>query len=170
MNLFRCTARNLVFLSRTRATFRFRITAACLYSSTGQMQDVRRGFCLHENWREELRTYPVTSFQGRIYLVGNLDDEQRPFIKRTLQEFSTQTVLGFDTEFVCRIKHVKICLVQLASDDKVVIWRVNKMDKESLENSELARILRGKVLKVKFWNLNLTTFIGDRASSLNMHS
>lgn len=150
MIFHRCAVHSRKLVQGIRKTFRIdiRICINACFSSSGQIQNLRDGFCLHENWKEELKNYPVTSFQGRIYLVRNLDDERKPFIKKTLQEFSSQTVLGFDTEFVCRIKHVKICLVQLASEDKVVIWRVNKMDNESLENSELAQILRGQVLKV----------------------
>ena len=142
------------FQHRTRlrtdiSTFVIGFPTRCVRcSSSITTHSLREDFCLQENWKEQLETYPVTSFQGRIYRVRNLEDEQRPFVRKALQEFSRRRALGFDTEFVCRTKQIKVCLVQLASDKKVVIWQVNKMDKESLAKSELARILRGKVLKV----------------------
>lgn len=74
---------------------------------------------------EELKTYPVQSFQGKIIVV-----EQPRDIDNAVEFLSKQSVLGFDTE--TRPSFTKnhtnsVALLQLGNEEITYLFRINKI-------------------------------------------
>jgi len=75
---------------------------------------------------EYLRSLPIGSFSGKICLVDHPDG-----FHEARQAIANESVLGFDTETrpsFKRGRYHKVALLQLATQDKVFLFRLNKVN------------------------------------------
>ena len=74
---------------------------------------------------EEINTLPLLQFSGEIVIVDN-----ETILERAINELKGETILGFDTEtkpsFLKGVSH-KVCLLQLSTDNKCYLFRLNKI-------------------------------------------
>ncbi|MCD4793574.1 MAG: 3'-5' exonuclease domain-containing protein 2 [Bacteroidales bacterium] len=88
--------------------------------------------------KESIIKLPVKSFEGEIYLIDNKRD-----IPFAIDELKNQTIVGFDTETRPAFKKGEfhnVALLQLATGEKVFLFRLNKIGLPK----ELASILSDK--------------------------
>ena len=85
--------------------------------------------------KEAILDLPVKSFEGEIYLIENKKD-----VHYAIEELKNQTIIGFDTETRPAFRKGEfhhVALLQLATDEKSFLFRLNKIDLPR----ELTRIL-----------------------------
>lgn len=104
---------------------------------------------------------PREVFEGKIFVV---DSEEK--LKEAIACLSTCKEIGFDTETrpnFSKKTHYKMALLQLSSDDKCFLVRLNKFDKmpvmleEFLKNDSVKKI--GLSLRDDFQGLHVVTTI-----------
>ncbi len=105
--------------------------------------------------KEEINLLPITHFDGEILLIDSLND-----FHEVIHEIKSQQLLGFDTEtrpaFKKGIKN-KLALLQLATDEKAWLFRMNKIgfpDEliEVLEDPNIMKVgvaIRDDLVKLK---------------------
>jgi ribonuclease D len=72
---------------------------------------------------DELSALPLTSFQGEIYIIENIEE-----LNRALDCLKNQPLLGFDTETkpsFSKGKNNPVSLLQLSTSDKAFLFRIN---------------------------------------------
>jgi len=107
--------------------------------------------------KEELKEFPIKRFEGEIYLIENEDDT-----KDAVAYLSSFKFIGFDTEskptFVKGKANInEVALLQLSSNEKAFLFRLNKYDmpkslKLLLENPNVLKIgsaTHGDIHKLK---------------------
>ena len=74
---------------------------------------------------EEINQLPLLQFEGEIVIVDN-----EIILERAIKELQGEEILGFDTEtkpsFLKGVSH-KVCLLQLSTDNKCYLFRLNKI-------------------------------------------
>ena len=74
---------------------------------------------------DELAELPLSSFEGVIHVIENLED-----LEPALEYLSYQTILGFDTETRPAFKKGQVypvSLLQLSTSDQAFLFRINKI-------------------------------------------
>ena len=79
---------------------------------------------------EDLSKLPIAKFSGNCLVVSSLEDERR--YSSAIDSLFNNSVLGFDTEWYNRRPRRLPSLVQLASQDVCILWRLCYQDQESL--------------------------------------
>ncbi|MDR3266930.1 MAG: 3'-5' exonuclease domain-containing protein 2 [Tannerella sp.] len=111
--------------------------------------------------KEEISRMPREVFEGKIFVV---DSEEK--LKEAIAYLLTCKEIGFDTETrpnFSKKTHYKMALMQLSSDDKCFLIRLNKFDKmpvmleEFLKNDSVKKI--GLSLRDDFQGLHVVTTI-----------
>ncbi len=75
--------------------------------------------------KEELDTLPLKAFDGKISVI---DDEKS--YKQAIEELKNESIIGFDTETKPSFKRGqinKVALLQLSTDRKAYLFRINKI-------------------------------------------
>lgn len=93
--------------------------------------------------KEELKTFPIESFEGDIYVIDSLKN-----INDTCVYLNQQMVLGFDTETRPTFKKGRkneVALLQLATENEAFLFRLNKIGlplclKNILSNKQILKV------------------------------
>ncbi len=93
--------------------------------------------------KEELAELPLVQFEGKISLIESKED-----YLASVEYLSRQTMLGFDTETKPAFKKGvvnEVALLQLATNDRAFLFRLNKMGlpnglKSILENPQICKV------------------------------
>ena len=79
---------------------------------------------------QDIFKLPLTKFTGECIVISTLEDEQK--YASAIDTLFKKSVLGFDSEWHCRRPRRSPSLVQLASEDVCIMWRLCYQDQESL--------------------------------------
>ena len=71
---------------------------------------------------EDLMKLPLARFPGDCILISTPEDEYK--YASAIRTLFRQEVLGFDTEWYSRRRRTKPALVQIASEDLCILWRL----------------------------------------------
>lgn len=102
--------------------------------------------------RDDLCKLPVARFPGECIVISTLEEERKH--SSAIETLFKKKVLGFDTEWSPRRPRRTPSLVQLASEDVCIMWRLCYQNQESLFVGEkfpprLLRLLTSKkIMKV----------------------
>ncbi len=91
--------------------------------------------------KEELKDYPKTAFNGKIFVIENMKQ-----YGAALDMLEGHTLLGFDTETRPSFKKGrinKLALVQLSTENEAFLFRVNKIGLPS----EILNLMSSKKIK-----------------------
>ncbi len=105
--------------------------------------------------KEEINSLPISHFDGEILLIDSLND-----FHKVIHEIKSQQLLGFDTETRPAFKKGtinKLALLQLATDEKAWLFRMNKIGLpdelvEVLEDQNIEKVgvaIRDDLVKLK---------------------
>lgn len=92
---------------------------------------------------DELSLLPLTSFQGEIYLVENIEE-----MNSALNYLKNQCLLGFDTETkpsFSKGQNNPVSLLQLSTSDKAFLFRINLI---GLPQGLVKILSSSKILKI----------------------
>lgn len=92
---------------------------------------------------DELSVFPLSSFQGKIYLIERVED-----VNPALDYLKNQSILGFDTETkpsFLKGQNNPVSLLQLSTSDKAFLFRVNQI---GLPNGLVKILSSPKILKI----------------------
>lgn len=77
---------------------------------------------------EDLMRLPLARFSGDCILISTPEDEY--IYASAIRSLFKQEVLGFDTEWYSRRRWPKPALVQIASEDICILWRLRYRGQE----------------------------------------
>lgn len=93
--------------------------------------------------KEELKTFPIRSFEGNIYVIDSLEG-----IEKSCVFLAKKKILGFDTETRPTFKKGqknKVALLQLSTENEAFLFRLNRIDlpfclKNILESEQILKV------------------------------
>jgi len=103
--------------------------------------------------KAEILKCPNKFYDGKIFIISSIKDEKKPNVQKALETLKKSNIIGFDTEtavfFNENNNNNPIALVQLATEDTVILWRL-RQNRKYLRNefpSSLKSLLKDNSIR-----------------------